>query len=802
MLALRNLAILVAVVLSTSGCFALRRAIEPGAVARSSEEFDALLETADPPPTERDEEEAASPAKPVSRKFAIANAERRLKSTVQLPSTSGLRGQLAETDGWRLVDSDRRFLTFYFRRPHWKHRELDSVLLEEDAAAMLEAASESADPLVCATAAIGQARRGSLDAAALAAAVENRELPTSTRCAALETLALAGDQATVDQLYESRAAWMAAKEPTAAELLNAEKLEAELIYALALRQQVRSDARVHEALASDYDDVRAAALDAMYLDWEGELPGEAASLLEDRAERVASAARRTAAPLEALLQSMRSASMSHRRDAVYGMARCGEQAALEELELIVEDAAIVCLIAAIDVWVIRGEFAKIADFASHDEHRVRCAVAEKLAIDRQQQIHAIAPTLLNDSSPHVRDLTLDSLQQWPDQAATAAMLAALRTAESPYSAKVIAERLAARLGESKPAPDETVTQLQARLEKAWRARYGAVTERVELPAEERISRQAAYEMLRLIQQYEQTPAGSEASAVRRQLLGQRSALLATLDLLGPELVEVPLPRLQASVLPEISGDFADWKQTQDADENIRRSALRALAGASRKHELNQYLLEQLAQSCRLDAAEEEMHSILEMVQQDSRPAAARIVGLALHHRASTVRRQALAWCERFTTHDYGGILSTLVTDDERSIRLAAAETLRHYPSDRTKGALLELLADEDDELAVTAAGSLAYLRVPEGVDALNRFSRDRIERTRRLAAEAMGKSGDDSLTPTLIRMLGDSRSVQNAALGALPKLVGEDIAAREKGFRDTNSQVAAWQSWYAEQIRR
>lgn len=803
MLALRNLAILLAVIVPTVGCFALRRPAEPGVAARSSEEFDQLLKSSIAAHME-EKGDAGTPAprQQVSRKFAIANAERRLKSTVQLPSTSGLRGKTAETDGWRLVDSDRRFLSSYFRQPHWKHRELDSVLLEEEAPEMLGAATESEDALVRATAAIGQARMGQLHSAELIAAVENRELPTSIRCASLETLALAEDQAAIDQLYESRGEWMEAAEPTAAELLNSEKLETELIYALALRQQVRRDLRVHEALASDYDDVRAAALDAMYLDWESELPGEAISLLEDRAERVASAARRTAAPLESLLQSFGSASMTHRRDAVYGMARCGEQAALDELEKIVEDAAIVCLVAAIDVWVIRGDFAKVADFASHDEHRVRCAVAEKLAVDRKQQTAAIAPKLLNDSSTRVRDLTLESLENWPAQPATEAMLEALRTAESPYSAKVIAARLAARLGEPKPAADETTTQLLARLEKAWRSQYGSPTEKGDLPVEERISHDAALQMLRLVQQYEQASAGPDESALRRQLLGQRRTLLATLDLLGPELVAVPLPRLQVSVLPEISADFANWKQSQEADANLRRPALRSLAGASRKHELNQYLIEQVAQTCRLDAAEEEMHAILEMVEQDGRPAAARIVGLALHHRAATVRRQALAWCERFTTHDYSGILSTLVTDEERSIRLAAAETLRYYPSDATKTALLELLGNDDADLAVAAAGSLAYLHVQEGADALNRFSRDRIERTRRLSAEAIGKSGDESLTPTLIRMLGDFRSVQNAALTALPKVVGEDVAAREKGFRDTSSQIAAWQTWYAEQVRR
>ncbi|MCC9609698.1 HEAT repeat domain-containing protein [Blastopirellula sp. JC732] len=799
MLALRTLAILLLVVLSTTGCFALRPRLELPPSASPEDDFDALLETSKESSQEPSEAETP-PRTEISRKLEIANAERRLTSTIQLPSKSGLRGKEVETDGWRITAADRRFLTSYFRQPHWRHRELDSVLQDKQRDEILSAAAEAENPQVLATAAIGQTRRGQVNATALIDAIENRDLPTSTRCAALEALALAGEQVAIDQLYESRDEWMAPRETKAAEVLSAEKLEAELMYALAIREHVRSDERVLEALASNYDDVRAAALDAMYLDWNGQTPKEAQLLLEDRAEMVSAAARRTAAPLGDLQRAIGSPSMSIRRDAVCGMARCKDQAAADVLAAIDENSAIVCVLAAIDVWVIRGEFDRIADFASSTEHRIRCAVAEQLAIDRELRMQAVAPKLLGDSSTLVRDLTLDSLEHWPKRSATETMLTALRTIESPYSGKVIAQRLAMRLGEPKPAADETVEQSLQRLENAWRSEFGSLGGEGESPVKKGISREAALQTMQLVQQYEQATSDAEANEIRRQLMTRRELILDTLDQLAPELREVPLPRLQANVLPEIDADFAHWKQTLEKDEALRLSALRALEEASRKHQLNQYLLEQISLSCRLDAPEEEMHAILEIVKLDRRPAAARIVGLALHHRAATVRRLSIAWCERFTNQDYGGILSTMVTDKDRGVRLAAAVTLRHYPGSTTETVLLQTLADDDAELAVAAAGSLAYLHVQEGVDALNRFSRDRVERTRRLAVEAMGTSGEQLLIPTLIRTLGDSKSVQHAALIALPKVVGEDVAAREKGFRDANSQVAAWQTWYAGQV--
>ncbi|EAQ78442.1 HEAT repeat domain-containing protein [Blastopirellula marina] len=796
MLALRNLAILLSVGLSTAGCFVARETVDLGAAANASAEFNALLDAADEPP----EVEVGPPPADRAHKFALANAERRLQSTIQLPSRSGLRGKIVETDGWRLVRADRRFLTPFFRQTHWRHRELESVLREETADAMLLAATESENPLVRATAAIGRARRDQGDSPLLIDAVENRDLPTSTRSAALEALALVNDQAAIDQLYESRETWLAAEEPTPAQLLSAEKLETELMYALALRDNVRSDARVIAGLASEYDNVRAAALDAMYLDWSGELPPEAAQLLDDRAEMVSSAARRTAAPLAELRPAMMSAVMSQRRDAIYGMARSGQPEALEALSQLDENASIVCLLAATDVWAIRGDFQRIADLATHPEHRVRSAVAELLAIDQQQELLSAAPKLLDDSSSQVRDQALDSLEAWPIQPATAAILTALRKSESPYTGKVLAQRLAARLGEPSPASDETVAESLARLDKAWRTQFGSLPEENVAVTEDRVSRQAALELLQLVQQYEQAKTAQAATAAKRSLLTQQTALLATLDQLAPELQNVPLPRLQENVLPEINADFASWERAKQQSDTMRTSALRELARASRRHLLNQYLLQLVADSCRLDAPEEEMHAILEIVQQDNRPAAARIVGLALHHRAATVRRQSVAWCERYTSHDYAGMLSTLLTDKDRGVRLATAVALRYYPGRSTTTALLGMIGDRDDDLAVAAAGSLAYLQVQEGNDALNRFSRHRIERTRRLAVEAMGVSGDEAFAPTLIRMLGESQSVRHAALEALPKVVGEDIAAKEKGFRDTNSQIAAWQSWYAAKV--
>ncbi|MFI4876044.1 MAG: HEAT repeat domain-containing protein [Blastopirellula sp. JB062] len=800
MLALRSLTILMFVGLSSAGCLVARETVTPvsskqSGVSDSYAEFDELLEVAANSTEGKNEER--SHKKPAD--FAISTAERRLQTAIQLPSKSGLRGKLVETDGWRLTDVDRRFLAPFFRKPHWRHRNLDTVLGQDDAAELLHAASQSERPLIQATATIGLARCDQVDTKTLVSAVRDHDLPASIRSAALEALALADEQAEIDRLYETREAWIRVQNQSSAADMDAEKLETELIYALGLRSQARSDPRIKIALASASNSVRAAALDAMYLDWQGETPEEAAQLCDDPSRLVAAAARRTAASGDELRRMMGSPTMSLRRDAIYGLAREGSPDSLQALTKVDENAPIVSLLAAIDVWLLQSDFRQIADLAGHSEYRVRSAIAERLTADQRQELRAIVPQLLSDASPQVREQTLASIDSWPSRQATEAMLTALRLSESNYARKEIVAQLASRLQAASLQADETVEAAIVRFEQAWQLQFGTQSADIVSSNKEGETREIAVEMLQLVRKYEEAKTGEEAAAYRQQLVGRKDALLTTLDQLAPELRDVPMSRLCDLVLPELDGDFALGNQAIEEEGPRRLSALRELSQRSKKRRLNQFLLERLIETSRLDGSEEEMHALLGIVQTDNRPAAARLVGLTLHHRAATIRRLSVAWCQRFTTYDYSGMLSTMLEDKERGVRLATAVALRYYPAGSTTDALLAAIGDDDAELAVAAAGSLAYLHVPEGIDALNRFSRDRIERTRRLAAQAMGESGEESLAPTLIRLLGDAQSVRHAALIALPQVVGEDIAAREKGYRDAYSQIAAWQSWYAEQ---
>ena len=146
------------------------------------------------------------------------------------------------------------------------------------------------------------------------------------------------------------------------------------------------------------------------------------------------------------------------------------------------------------------------------------------------------------------------------------------------------------------------------------------------------------------------------------------------------------------------------------------------------------------------------------------------------------------------------VLIPVLADLNTAVVIAAVRALGAVGRIDDPQPLIQLLITQDKQLRLEVATSLARLKVPEGPAALERLSLDADSEVCRRAAQAMGKLGDNIYLPTLLGLLSASSDVQNAALGSLAELTGEDFSRTPDGLPIAREeQVRRWQHWYRDQ---
>jgi HEAT repeat protein len=709
----------------------------------------------------------------------------------------------------------------------WRHAGLEELLARQVDLSGLLADREA---VVATNAAIGLARSGSASGRGthevgrrLLAAVRATDLPTPLRAAAIEALATLPSPVAARPLAELMDEF-GDPGPAGAATYRAE-LHAELIRGLARHVDAADDPRLSAALAGPSADVRIEALAAWAGGQGGILPREAVDLRSDGDPRVraaalrAMAARRHPQAHRCLTEALRDSELSVRLAAIDALGELRDGQSCATLTGLLKDRTDRIRAETVAALDRAGAKATVLGAAGDPSWQVRLRVARAVAGYPDRDGTSVARRLLDDPSAEVQHCVALAVGHWPLAQAGPVLLEAM-SKPALWTRRTAMQQLAARwpaasdfpVEAAPPRRQEALGELQARFQ-----REVASAKTTAAPAEGGRTAPTRTDATAAATSHEpratghQPPATSDDAAA----LGQVDALVQAGDLKalaqwGPAVAGLleHLAVAEHRVLPEAvyrdvllqhNPVFAALLRLESPSLAERRQAAAELAALSQKQPLPALAVARLSELITPQTDALVWQSGLEAVAADPSEPAARMASTALGHASPEVRRRG---CEHLAAHPgaaYARHLAPLLEDGSQGVVAAAIRALGAIDSLDDLRPLRQLLASSSEEIQLEAGAALARFHDPAGMAALDRLTYSDDPRIRTHTAQVMGDLGEPSFAGALVRLLDDRRaSVAHAALSALPKVSGRDVAqAADESPPDTNEQVRGWKQWLA-----
>jgi HEAT repeat protein len=685
----------------------------------------------------------------------------------------------------------------------WRHAGLEELLARHvDLSGLLT----DHDAVVAANATIGLGRSGGATSPGakevgrrLAGVVRAGDLPTALRAAAVETLAALPSPVAARPLAELTDEF--GDPGPAGTATYCAVLHAELIRGLARHVDAAADPRLSAALAGPSAEVRIEALDAWAGGRGGILPREAAELRSDGNAHVRAAAlramtaRRHPQVHRALAEALRDAELSVRLAAITALGELGDGQALATLADVLKDRSERIRAEAVSALGRAGAKPTVLAAASDAAWQVRLRVARAVAAWPDRDGISVARRLLDDPSAEVEQSVAVAVGQWPLAQGGPVLLEAL--GKPAFSTRQAAlKQLATQWPAARDFPveaadpyrQEALARLQARFQREVVVEGGATP------------LAAARGPLRAVSQPPPDPASLQhVEALLRAgdiqaLVQWGPSIVSLLEHLATAEHRVLPEDAYRNVLPQHSPAFAALLRLKSPNPIERRGAATELAALAQKQPLSALAVARLCESITPETDALVWQGGLEAVAGDASEPAARMASLALGHASAEVRRRG---CEHLAAHPaaaYAGHLVPLLQDTAQGVVIAAIRALGAMDSFDDLRPLRQMLAANDEEIQLEASAVLARCRDPAGAAALDRLTYSDDPRIRTRTAQVMGDLGDRTFAAALVRLLDDRwASVAHAALAALPKVAGRDVAQTA----DRNEQTRRWKQWLA-----
>lgn len=600
--------------------------------------------------------------------------------------------------------------------------------------------------------------------------VANKEMPTSVRCAALETVALANGKTMIDSLQRyivSACLDTSEKRPHADDALAAEALRS-----LAIYRSVDEDPLFATALSHPAKSVQLAALEA----WEtstGRLPPpvEILDLLDNRQQQVRESALRVLSirPIPGsyarIQRMMMDPHYQVQQAAVLAMVSVNRPQALSDLKTRIEQGGSELVRASIaTAFAHHGCFDQAYEMFGDSSWRVRKAVAEATQWDPRPIAERIASELILDRSAQVQEAAVAAVSVWHIERAGPILLIAL---ESNVFAirKTASEVLMKKWGTHETTteivyfPEASRSQrneMIERLEQSFFAQFGS-------PTRQESDGPVAFDLDLAIEQLQRSDSADRVAALKQVAASIQRDILTMAQ---AKKILVTLEQWRAPVT---------WSliiKAMDAEDVGRFVILQTVLNGDHGPSL-QACCQHLTDHPLIDdteAAEFVVQQLIRLTRRSDHVTAAKAL-LAL---ASTGDRRHVPW------------LATFLSVGNRRLRISAAVALVQLNDDRGTFALERLVREPNAQVRRALLDTLRQLKDPKFAYLIVRMLDDRIE-VGRMALQTLddwveqGILPVGSYPPTILH--NASFVEQRAAWQA----ISHDLAAAHANENDSNN---------------
>lgn len=685
----------------------------------------------------------------------------------------------------------------------WRHSAIEAMLArpENSRPDFSAIARDRRTPApVAASAAVAAARQGrAASADPLAAAVGDRSLKLTARCAAAEALGgLPADRAVphLRKLLDE----LGRHAPGQAVPYVAD-LHAELVRSLARHVEPADDPRFHAALSSPAGSVRREVACAWQRATRGDFP---LVLLGDtdpqvRAAAVAAVAHCRPPQVERALEAALSDSqLEVRLAAVAALGELGGVWAETQLRAIGPEAPEWIRAAAARAWARLGHDAALAEAAKDKAWRVRAAVAESLTRFPTAAGAALARQLLSDTSAEVQQRVVAAVADWPLPLAGPILLDGLACPAwqvRQQSAEVLAADwppagdfpVRSDAAQRQAARERLVARFVAEVGKVSPGTAPVEADRTEIASSAQIAAVAAW-----LDRLESGDASQRAEA----LAALRPLGSALPDALARLLIDrqrgVP-EVLYREVLPGCDPVFVQLRVLAEGSVEDRRRAVSHLEEQLERRPLGRLAMERLAAVVALESDQVVWLGALRLVELDPSDPAGRLALLGLGHPSPEVRAAA---CRHLADHPqprWAAAIEPLLVDSSRPVVLAAATALGRSGARIDTARLRSLLVDPNEALQLEVAIALMRLGDPAGEAALERLAYSTDTGITRRVAEMMGEQPRPGFLLPLRHLLDGPSGPRLAALESLPRVAGEEPPLPTGATTDERLRV--WKEW-------
>lgn len=278
--------------------------------------------------------------------------------------------------------------------------------------------------------------------------------------------------------------------------------------------------------------------------------------------------------------------------------------------------------------------------------------------------------------------------------------------------------------------------------------------------------------------------------------------------------------IRREFLPRISPAYAALLDLESRDVTQRRRGARALVLSAETTPLTGGILIRLRELLTYEQDQLVWQSCLAALQPDAHVEDGPILLLAVNQMWPDIRRMGLDVVSRHPSPEAAMWLLPLLTDSQRSVRLAAIRTIAGcgnpvvidgLPAANGTPAvpgLRSVMTDVDEELRLAAIVSAATLHDDQALQELTRLSQHAAPAMRDFAAQSMAKTGQTRFVDTLIRMAWTESAdpVKLTILKSLDTLTPEDRRPPELAGLVVNAsiddKIKAWARWGDDQRRR